>query len=99
PPDRRAAPRLARVPTLALHASLGALAVEVVRGRELPLPARALGRQRAAAPLEALHPGRELHAGRRARPGVREGDVHTRRAPPRGTSPASASRWIAPSGA
>src|SRR5213079_2030317 len=81
-----------------LHASLGALAVEFVRGRELPLPARALGRERAAAALEALHPGCELHAGRRARPGVREGDVHTRRAPPRATGCTPSNGWATPPG-
>src|SRR5437773_2690825 len=86
---------------LALETALARASLTRVERRDpnanyhkLPLPARALGRERAAAALEALHPGCELHAGRRARPGVREGDVHTRRAPPRARHGRSAGRRL-----
>src|SRR2546430_17729963 len=65
---RGAARRLARLPALALHEPPRPLALEPVRGRGLPVPARAHRREGAAAALEALPPGRELPDGRRPRP-------------------------------
>src|SRR5437870_2665372 len=85
--------RLARLPALARRQPPRPLALEPVRGRGLSVPARAHRRERPAAALEALPPGRELPDGRRPRPGIREADLppggpaprpgHRRRAPPR----------------